>query len=126
MDVGEFFAHMIHLRIFQYIKYIIMGILLFLGIFAYILYITSQVKREQADKLLLFNKSKPFSDFENSLNASVRGNLNKLVEEDYFRKATEMGHSDAEAAAFWREFSKLKHDNRFLKNLAKVRAKYVR
>ncbi len=103
-----------------------MEILILLGMVAYVLYIKREVKREQADKLLLFNKSKEFSDFENSLSSSLRGNYNKLVEDDYFRKAKELGHTDAEVAAFWREFSKMRYDNRFLKALGSIRAKYVR
>ena len=103
-----------------------MGAVIFLIIIAWVLNIARSAKREQADRMLLLNKSLAFTDYENSLSTAMKTNLDQLVKNDYFQKARALGHSEAEIEAFWRDFSKYKNDNRFLKALGSVRAKYVR
>lgn len=51
---------------------------------------------------------------------------NDLVKEEYFKRFEKLGHSKEEIERSWKDFQKGRNDNRFLKNLGSVRAKYVR
>jgi hypothetical protein len=70
----------------------------------------------------LNKKSNELIAFENTLK---EGN-DDSVKDFYYKKARELGHTEKEMKLFWDNFNKSKNDNRFLKNLASVRAKYVK
>jgi len=82
------------------------------------------IGRSQSEiiKNTLNKKSNELIAFENTLK---EGN-DDSVKDFYYKKARELGHTEKEIKLFWDNFNKSKNDNRFLKNLASVRAKYVK
>ena len=80
----------------------------------------NSIKRNLADNSLTsFNKTveigttKNFQDSEHPL------------KQEFYRKSKELGLSDEQTESAWIDYKKNKLDNRFLKNVASIRAKHV-
>ena len=87
------------------------------------------IKKEQLKKgasLNLGTKSSELKDYESSIVDSIKSRREDELKAEYYQKAKALGHSDDEIDLFWSSFNKYKHDDRFLKNLSSVRAKYVK
>lgn len=87
------------------------------------------IKKEQVKKGVSLNfgsKSSEFKDYEMTVFDKIKSGNENEIKSEYYQKAKELGHSDEEIELFWNSFNKYKHDDRFLKNLSSVRAKYVK
>jgi hypothetical protein len=96
--------------------------------FVFVISLGSYIKKEQMKKGVTLNfgaKDPELKDYELSIMGSIKSGREDEVKADYYKKAKELGHSDEEIKLFWDSFNKYKHDDRFLKNLATVKAKRV-
>ena len=97
--------------------------------FFFVISLGNYIKKEQMKKGVTLNfgtKDPELKDYELSIMGSIKSEKEDEVKADYYKKAKELGHSDEEIESFWNTFNKYKHDDRFLRNLASVRAKYVK